>query len=108
MFFLMILGIALWIGAHVFKRLAPEIRSGLGEKGKGPVALVLLLSVVLMVIGYRNSAFVPVYDLGAGAKHVAVIVMLPVIAFMGLGSSSSRVFITMRHPMLTGFVLWTH
>lgn len=107
MFFLMILGIALWIGAHVFKRLAPEIRSGLGEKGKGPVALVLLLSVVLMVIGYRNSAFVPVYDLGAGAKHVAVIVMLPVIAFMGLGSSSSRVFITMRHPMLTGFVLWT-
>ena len=37
--FLLILGIALWIAAHVFKRFAPERRAAMGEKGKGPVAI---------------------------------------------------------------------
>ena len=59
----MILGLVLWVGAHFFKRLAPAsraaLRERLGEASKGVFAGVIVLSVVLMVIGYRSSDFVP-------------------------------------------------
>ena len=31
---LLVLGLALWVGAHLFKRLAPDARAGLGSSGK--------------------------------------------------------------------------
>jgi len=52
-YLILILGVALWSGAHLFKRLAPERRAAMGDAAKGPVALALVLSIVLMVIGYR-------------------------------------------------------
>lgn len=106
MFFLMLLGLAIWVAAHVFRRLAPDARASMGDKAKGPVALLLLLSVALMVIGYRGADFVPVYDPAPAGKYFAHLLMLPAIALMGLGSSKSRLFPTMRHPMLTGLTLW--
>ena len=51
----LILGVALWWGAHFFKRVAPDVRASLGDPGKGAVALALLVSIVLMVIGYRAA-----------------------------------------------------
>ena len=33
----LILGLALWVATHMFKRLAPELRARLGDKGR-PVA----------------------------------------------------------------------
>ena len=43
----LILGIALWFVAHGFKRLAPERRAAMGEKGKGPVAIAEYLALQL-------------------------------------------------------------
>ncbi|KMW57957.1 NnrU family protein in cluster with Mesaconyl-CoA hydratase [Candidatus Rhodobacter oscarellae] len=105
MLFLMILGGALWAGAHAFKRLAPEQRLAMGARGKGPVALAILASIVLMVVGYWNADYTIVYDL-PGAGHLVLLLMLPAIALLGLGSSKSRLWPEMRHPMLTGFALW--
>ena len=55
---LLILGLLLWSGAHLFKRIAPGPRSTLqermGDASKGLFAVLLLISVVLMVIGYRS------------------------------------------------------
>ena len=36
---LLISGVALWWAAHLFKRLAPERRAALGDKGKALVAI---------------------------------------------------------------------
>ena len=52
---LLVLGVLLWAFAHLFKRLAPEARARMGEPVKGAVALALLASIVLMVIGYRMA-----------------------------------------------------
>ena len=106
MLFLMIVGLMLWIAAHFFKRLAPEQRAALGPKGQAPIALLLLLSVVLMVIGYRGAEFVPVYDLDSPARYLNNLLMLPAIALMGLRESKSRLWPEMKHPMLTGFTIW--
>jgi hypothetical protein len=48
----LILGVALWSGAHLFKRVAPERRAAMGDAAKGGVALALVLSIVLMWWGY--------------------------------------------------------
>ena len=56
---LLILGVALWWAAHLFKRYAPGPRAALGEPGKGLVALALLVALVLMVIGYRSLPNAP-------------------------------------------------
>ncbi len=39
---LLLLGLALWVGAHLFKRLAPGPRAALGNAGKGIVAVLLV------------------------------------------------------------------
>ena len=52
---LLVLGVLLWALAHFFKRIAPGVREPMGERGKGLVALALLVSIVLMVLGYRAA-----------------------------------------------------
>lgn len=52
---LLILGVALWSAAHLFKRVAPGLRQPLGNAGKGIAALLLVASLVMMVLGYRQA-----------------------------------------------------
>lgn len=107
----LILGIVLWYAAHLFKRLAPARRAAMtekmGEAARGPVALALLVSVVLMVMGFRNSDFVAVYDPPAWGRYANNLLMIFAVALMGVGSSKSRARRWLRHPMLTGFLIWT-
>jgi uncharacterized membrane protein len=106
----LVLGLAIWVVAHTFKRAAPGARAGLqarvGDASKGIFAAALLLSVVLMVIGYRAAPFVPVWQPPAWGVHVNNLLMLAAVALFGLGSSKSRLRGTLRHQQLTGFALW--
>lgn len=106
MIWLLILGIALFWAAHLFKRLAPGPRAAMGAMGKGPVALVLLVAVVLIVIGYRGAEFVQVYDPPGWARPINNLLMILAVVLFGLGSSKSRARKYMRHPMLTGVLVW--
>ncbi len=54
-FVLLILGVALWWAAHLFKRVAPGPRAAMGDKAKGLFALLIVGSIVLMVLGYRSA-----------------------------------------------------
>ncbi|MEM8789832.1 MAG: NnrU family protein [Pseudomonadota bacterium] len=107
---LLILGIALWWGAHLFKRLAPEARAAmtarLGDGSKGVFALLILAAVVLMVLGYRAAAFTPVWYPPPAMVHANNLLMLAAVALFGMGSSKGRARAWLRHPMLTGFAVW--
>ena len=104
---LLILGIALWWLAHLFKRIAPARRAAMGDKGKGAVALALLAAVVLMVIGFRMADDVPdLWYPPYWLRHVNNLLVLIAIYFMSPGPSKGAIFYRMRHPMLTGFALW--
>jgi uncharacterized membrane protein len=106
---MLILGVALWWAAHLFKRLAPGPRAKLGNGGKGLVALALVASVVLMVIGYRNAE--GAFFWGRSPALVGINNLLMVIAFyiyaVG-GPKGPRIWIgtKLRHPQLTGFAIW--
>ncbi len=108
---LLVLGVVLWAAAHLFKRAAPGARAGLTDAlGQGPakgiVALVLLVSLVVMVIGYRAAPYVAVYTPPAWGIHVNNLAMLFAVGLVGAGHSRSRVRGWLRHPMLVGVIVW--
>ncbi len=103
---ILVLGMALWVLAHLFKRIAPARRAALGDKGKGMVAGVLLLSVLLIIIGYRTADFIPVYTPLAGMGHLNNLLMFGAIYLLGVGSSKGVLAAKLRHPMLMGVMVW--
>jgi uncharacterized membrane protein len=90
----------------MFKRLAPGPRAKLGNAGKGIVAVALLVSVVLMVWGYRTADFKPVYDVMPGMKHANNALMLIAVFLFGVGGTKGTLYPLVRHPMLWGTVIW--
>jgi uncharacterized membrane protein len=103
---LLILGLALWWAAHLFKRAAPDARARLGKSGAGLIAIALVVSVVLMVIGYRSADFIAVWNPPAFLIHVNNLLMI--LAFYLYAASGAKTWITtkIRHPQLTGFKTW--
>ncbi|WP_417260138.1 NnrU family protein [Celeribacter sp.] len=104
---LLVIGVLLWSGVHLFKRLAPAMRAKMGAKGRGPIALVLMASVVLMVVGYRSADSYDLYAAPEFFRHINNLLMLLSVGLFGLGNSKSRLRSKMRHPMLTGVVVWS-
>ncbi len=106
---LLILGLALWVLAHFFKRIAPEARAKLGDPGKGIIAVLLVGSIVLMVLGYRGADFIPVWSPPTWTVHLNNLLMI--LAFWIYGSSAAKgakawpAYKT-RHPQLLGFKIW--
>ena len=103
---LLALGMLLWWAAHLFKRVAPEQRRALGDAGKGAVALVVLGSVVLMVLGYRAAEVVPLWSPPGFLVHVNNVLMI--LAFYLYAASGMKTAITrvIRHPQLTAIKTW--
>ncbi len=103
---ILILGVALWWLPHLFKRIAPGRRAQMGDKGKGVIAVAILASIVVMVIGYRMTPFVHVWAPPAFTIHINNLLVLIAIYMMSPAPKKGRVLAGMRHPMLTGFSLW--
>jgi uncharacterized membrane protein len=104
--FLLILGIALWSGAHFLKRIAPDARAQLGDRGKAVLGIAILLSVVLMVLGYRSAPFIEVWTPPAFLTHLNNLLMI--LAFYLYAASGAKTAITrkIRHPQLTAVKTW--
>ncbi len=100
----LIVGVALFIAAHVLKRLLPGLHDKLG---KGGVAAVLVVSVILMIWGYRTAPFEPVYTPLPGMGHLNNTLMLVSIFLFGVGGTKGTLYNRMRHPMLWGTVIWS-
>lgn len=106
---LLILGLILWVGGHMFKRLAPEARANLGSNGDKIIGGVLLVSVVLMVIGYRAAEGAVFW--GRSPAMVGINNLLMVLAFYFYAASAAKgakiwLGTKVRHPQLTGFSIW--
>jgi uncharacterized membrane protein len=106
---LLILGMILWVGAHYFRRLMPEQRAALGNKGKGVIAVAIVVSLVMIIIGYRGAAFIDVWYPPSFLTHLNNLLM--VFAFWVYGSSAAKgakawpAYKT-RHPQLMAVKIW--
>ncbi|RKF16014.1 hypothetical protein D6850_00090 [Roseovarius spongiae] len=103
---LLILGVALWAAAHLFKRLAPAARESMGDAGRGAVALAVLGSVALMVIGYRmadGAYFWGRTPAMVGLNNLLMLLSVYLFAVAGAKTALAR---RMRHPMLGAVKVW--
>ena len=105
-YLLLIAGVALWSGAHLFKRLAPARRAAMGEAGKGLVAALSLLAIVMMTFGYQWAPTVWLWYSPPFLTHVNNLLM--VLAFYLFTASIMQTGITrrIRHPQLTAVKTW--
>jgi uncharacterized membrane protein len=112
---LLIIGVVLWSAAHLFHALAPGLRESLigrfGEKPwKGAMALLIVVALVLIVMGWKAAPPVSVDDYlyapPAWGRHATALLVL--IAFVLFGASHGRNNIRrlVRHPQLTAVILW--
>ena len=103
----LILGLAFWISAHMFKRALPQQRAAMGNAGRGVVAVAILAGIFLMVIGFRGADYVVLYELPGWAWHLNNLLMLVAVFLMGVGKAGGVVGAKLRHPMLLGAVIWS-
>ena len=103
---LLILGLILWTGAHYFKRLAPAVREPMGDKGKGMVAVAVLASLLLMILGYRGAEFIHVWSPPAWTVHLNNLMMLIAVFVYGMSMTKGRLRGRLRHPQLTAVKIW--
>ena len=106
---LLIAGLALWWAAHLFKRLAPGLRTKLGDPGKGLVAAALVGSVILMVRGYGAADGAIFW--GRSPMLVGINNLLMIVAFYFFAASAAKgakiwLGTKVRHPQLTALSIW--
>jgi uncharacterized membrane protein len=103
---LLILGLALWVAAHWLNRMGPGLRARLNY----PVMAVgIVVSVVLMVLGYRSMEFIPIWNPPSFFGHINNLLMLVALYIYGASAAKpAKVWIgtKIRHPQLVGFSIW--
>ena len=103
---LLTLGIALWILAHLFRRLSPDARARMGTPGRGIIAAAILAGLVLMILGYRAAPFQAVWTPPGWAVPVNNLLMLVAVFLFGMSATTGRLRGRLRHPMLLSVVVW--
>ena len=101
------LGLFLWIMGHLQRRLSPERRLAMGETGRRVAALIIGLGLLLMILGYLQAPYVPVYSPPPGAGHANNGLMFVAVYLFGVGKSRGVLQAHLRHPMLSGVILWS-
>lgn len=108
---ILIAGILLWYATHLFKRIAPNRRDALIERfGLGAIKLgvtaLSFISLAIIVVGFKTTPFIAIYDPPSWGKYVNNPMMFGAVVLFGLGSSRGRLRTWLRHPMLTGVIVW--
>jgi len=107
----LVVGVVLFAAVHFIPSLAPGLKASwqgkMGESGyKGIFSLLLLASFALMIMGWRAALPSSVYIPNAALREPATALMVVAIGFMVVGSRNSRLRQWVRHPQLTGVLLW--
>lgn len=110
---LLILGLILWSVLHYFRAIAPGARQSLTDKmgaaSKGLVALGILASLVLMVIGYRSADFIPIWNPPGFFGHINNFLMLfAFYVYLQTATKPGTAYAmgNIKNPQLTGFKIW--
>ncbi|GAB5483306.1 MAG: NnrU family protein [Parasphingorhabdus sp.] len=107
----LIAGVLLWSIVHLVKSVAPGLRTNIRAKiGEGPhqglVALLIIAAIALMVYGWRTAQYEFVYDPPTWGRHLNMLLMVFAIFLFGAAQGKSQIKQFIRHPMLTGMLLW--
>lgn len=104
-------GVLLFAVVHFVPSVMPELKNAgtrkLTEGGyKGVFSLLLLASFALMIFGWRTAEPEYLYQPPAALRLPALFIMLLAFIFFAASSLKTRMKQIIRHPQLTGVVLW--
>jgi uncharacterized membrane protein len=109
----MILGLAVFIGAHVFVTMRGEraaLITRLGEwPYKGLLSLVSLVGIILIGYGfgwYRAAGMINVWSPPTWTRHLTDLLVWPAIIFVVAAYIRGDIARKLKHPMLVGTKLW--
>jgi uncharacterized membrane protein len=109
---LLILGVVLWSVAHFIKpglpaqRAAIDIAIGI-KPARGVFAALIVASLAMMIIGYRNAEYIGLWDSPAYMTHINNTLMIASVALFGGAHSKGNIKRFVRHPMLLSVVVWS-
>ena len=108
---LLIFGLIVWTAVHFWKRVAPDHRAKFGNPGKGIVAGMIAVSILLMIFGYRmwdGAIFWGRSGALTGINNLLIVIGFYIYATgaPGPGKPRAKLGRTLRHPQLVGFSLW--
>ena len=110
---LLILGLILFLGTHLFTTVRGPREQLIGRFGegayKGIYSLLSLGGLVLLSIGYdayRANGYIPVWNPPAWFGHVSLLLMLAAFIFFVAAYVPGRIKARLKHPMLVGVKVW--
>jgi uncharacterized membrane protein len=110
---ILIAGLALFIGAHVFTTLRDSravVITRLGESGyKVVYALVSFAGLALIAWGfslYRATEWINVWYPPVAMRHITLALMLPAVILVVASYIRGNIYLKLKHPMLAGVKLW--
>ncbi len=107
----LVLGVALWSGVHLIPSLGLSLKAGLvqklGENGyKGVFSVLMIAAIILMVVGWRATDPITLYDPPCWAGSSTALLMFNAFVFFVAAYHPTRLKQIIRHPQLTGMLLW--
>jgi uncharacterized membrane protein len=109
----MILGLVLFLGIHVFvtrRDARADVIAQIGEGGyKIGFSVISLLGLALIIWGfatYRATGWIDVWYPPLWIKHLTIALMLPAVIMVAASYIRGRIYTTLKHPMLAGVKLW--
>ncbi|AGI69549.1 putative NnrU family protein [Octadecabacter antarcticus 307] len=103
----LIFGLNLWVGAHAWKRVAPDHRATFGDKGNTIVAIASAVAIVLMVLGYRAADGMVFWGRNGAGTGINNLLMIFAFYLFAASGKSTRITRWIRHPQLTSVVVWS-
>jgi len=108
-----ILGLVVFLGAHVFVSMRNERAALISRIGRGPyLGLFTLVSIVgLVLIGfgfarYRAAGLIPVWYPPAWTRQIVVAAMWPASIAVVAAYIPGDIKRVLKHPMLVGVKIW--
>jgi uncharacterized membrane protein len=110
---IMIIGLAVFLGAHTLVALRPQRATVIARLGEGPYkglfALASLIGILLIGYGfarYRAAGYVDIWVPPHWIRHVTEALVWPAIILVVAAYVPSNIKRVVRHPMLAGVKLW--
>ena len=107
---LLIAGLVLFLGIHLVPTLPASrasLQASLSEGGyKGLFALVSLAGLLLIIYGFSQRSYIPIWTPPEFMKHIVFLLMLPVFILLAAAYIPSRIRTIAKHPMLLAVKLW--